>query len=487
MAKPVNKKPEGNFVRGKPAEVPVDDKPKVARSLQSLRGVRDILPSEQPYWEHLKTVCRRLSEDYGFERIDLPVIEPTALFERGVGKVTDIVEKEMFTFPDRGGDSVSLRPEFTAGAARAYLEHGMVSMPQPVKWYTDGQVYRYERPQYGRQREFHQWNWEVLGDAGPVTDALLIIMAANLYADLNLPVIVQVNSIGDQNCRPAYIKLLTDYYKPHRRQLCESCQIRLQKNPLRLLDCKEEACAPIKANAPQFVDHLCEACKEHLLKVVEYLDDLDIPYALNPQLVRGFDYYTRTVFEIWGAEDEKGKTAYGGGGRYDKLVELLGTRPTPACGMGIGMEVAVIKMKEQNVMLPVGHRPDVFIAQLGDVAKRKALKLFEELRKSGVRVSANFSKDGLKGQMDMADKLGVRYTLIIGQKELMDGTIIIRDMEAGIQEIYDFKKVIPEVQRKLVKNGRASDQPLMATPVTAPATDENGEPLIEDELIETVE
>lgn len=416
---------------------------------QTLRGMRDILPQEQPYWDRLRDVCARLSRDYGFERIDLPVLEANSLFERGVGRTTDVVDKEMFSFADRGGDSVALRPEGTAGAVRAYIEHGMVNQPQPIKWFYEGPMYRYQRPQYGRQREFRQWGWEIIGDAHPVMDGLLISAAASLYGDLGVPISIQINSIGDANCRPAYVKQLTDYYRAHKKALCETCQLRLTKNPLRLLDCKEEQCQPFKAEAPQIIDSLCEACKDHLTRLLEYLDELDIPYVLNPLLVRGLDYYTRTVFEVWAGDDERGRTSLGGGGRYDGLVEVLGGRPTPACGMSIGMDVAVVKMRELNVELPAAARPDVYIAQLGEPAKRKALKLFDELRRSGVIVSASFSKDGLKAQMETAAKLNVRYALIIGQKEIVDGTIIIRDMEAGIQEIYDFKRVIPEVQKKL--------------------------------------
>jgi len=416
---------------------------------QSVRGFRDVLPSEQPYWNFVMNSCTRIAETYGFERIMIPAVESTSLFERAVGKATDIVEKEMFTFVDRGGDSLTLRPEATAGMARAYIQHGMVNQPQPIKWYYLGSMYRYQRPQYGRQREFHQWDCEVIGDNHPVIDATLMIMLANLYADLGLPVTLQLNSIGDEACRPAYRKKLTEYYRTHKKNLCEDCNVRLLKNPLRLLDCKEEQCQPFKAEAPQFVDHLCDDCRDYLMKILEYLDELDVPYVLNSQLVRGFDYYTRTVFEVWAADDERGKTSLAGGGRYDGLIEMLGDRPTPAAGFALGLEATVLKLKESGVAVPPILKPEVFIAQLGDPAKRKALKLFEELRRSGVVVTASFSKDGLKSQMETAARLGVRFALIIGQKEIVDNTIIIRDMEAGMQETYDFKKVISEIQRKL--------------------------------------
>lgn len=435
-----------NEVKKKLDVQPVKRSPKTP---QTLRGMRDILPQEQTFWDHLKNNCQSLSRDYGFEYIDTPILEATSVFERGVGKATDIVEKEMFTFEDRGGDSITLRPEATAGLARAYLEHGLLNQPQPVRWATFGPMFRYQRPQYGRQREFHQWDFEIMGDGQPILDATLLIMAHNLYVDLGVPVTLQINSIGDSACRGAYLKTLLEYYRKHKSKLCETCIERLQKNPLRLLDCKEEQCQSLKAEAPQFVDRLCDACKDHFTKTLEYLDELDIPYVLNPYLVRGFDYYTRTVFEVWGEDDSSGRTALAGGGRYDGLIELFGGRPTPACGMAVGFEATILKMKECNVTLPEPSRPDVFIAQLGEPAKRKAIKLYEDLRRAAVLVAANFSKDGLKSQMDSADRLGVRYTVIIGQKEIMDGTIIIRDMEAGIQEIYDFKKAITEILKKL--------------------------------------
>lgn len=416
---------------------------------QAVRGFRDILTNERPYWQFVQSVCHKTAESYGFNLVTLPLVEATSLFERAVGRGTDIVDKEMFSFHDKGGDSLTLRPELTAGMARAYIEHGMMNQPQPIKWYTIGSVYRYQRPQYGSQREFNQCSVEIFGDDHPVMDAQLMIMAANIFADLGLNVTLQVNTLGDTTCRPIYRKALTDYYRTHKKQLCEDCQIRLAKNPLRLLDCKEEKCQELKADAPQFVDHLCAPCRNHFEKIIEYLDELDVPYVLNPHVVRGLDYYTRTVFEIWSADDDRGRTALGGGGRYDGLIEQLGGRATPAVGMGLGLERMVIKMKEQNIKAPALFVPDVYIAQLGDTAKRKAMKLFEELRQSGVRVTANFAKDGLKMQMEQAAKLNVRYTLIIGQKEMVDSTIIIRDMEAGMQEVFDFRRAIPEVHKKL--------------------------------------
>lgn len=421
----------------------------VRKSPQSVRGFRDVLPNEHAAWVFVQETCRKAAEAYGFQFVELPLVESTSLFERGIGRATDIVDKEMFSFEDKGGDSLTLRPEMTAGMARAYIEHGMINQPQPIRWYSMGSVYRYQRPQYGSQREFHQWSCEVFGETHPVMDAQLMIMVANVFEDLGLPITLQVNTIGDETCRPVYRKALLDYYRPYRKELCEDCLARINKNPLRLLDCKEERCQELKADAPQFVDHLCNGCRTHFEKIIEYLDELDVPYVLNPHVVRGLDYYTRTVFEVWSSDDERGRTALGGGGRYDGLIEQLGGRETPAVGVGLGLERIIIKMREQSVKVPPLPRPDVYIAQLGEPAKRKAMKLFEELRRSGVRVTANFAKDGLKGQMETAAKLNVRYTMIIGQKEMVDHTIIIRDMEAGMQEVYDFRRAIPEVHKKL--------------------------------------
>jgi histidyl-tRNA synthetase len=456
---------------------------KTSRTPQLLRGMKDILPSEQKYWHLLRNKADSLAKDYGFLRIDTPIMEETGLFVRAVGKQTDIVEKEMFSFVDQGSDNISLRPEATASIVRAYINHGMINLPQPVKLFYWGPMFRHERPQSGRQRQFYQFGCEALGDKHPVVDAELILMAYNFFKEIGLETSVQINSLGCADCRPRYKDALTNYYRNHRSGLCENCKKRLLKNPLRLFDCKEFDCQALKAEAPQIVDWLCEDCKTHFVKVLEYLDELQISYVLNPSLVRGLDYYTKTVFEIWpifapatagrpssaptdlgeeidslaqekSAEDNfSGQSALGGGGRYDNLVELLGGRPTPACGFSLGIERTILKLKEANTAVPEVYVPDIFIAQLGESAKRKSLILYEELRNEGIKVAEIFSKDGLKPQLEAANKLGVKYALILGQKELVDGTIIIRDMEAGIQEIVDFKKVVKEVKKRLGLNG----------------------------------
>jgi len=417
---------------------------------QTLRGFKDILPSEQKYWDLVRNKVREIARDYGFERIDTPIIEETALFSRSVGKQTDIVEKEMFSFTDRGGDDISLRPEATASIARAYTQHGMVSLPQPVKLYYIGPMFRYDRPQSGRYRQFHQFGFEVLGEDNPVIDAYLILIVFNFLKEIGIESNVQINSIGCQECRRDYQNNLVRYYRSKRSYLCADCKRRLVKNPLRLLDCKEEKCRTVRNEAPQIVDWLCDDCKKHFVKVLEYLDELEVPYILNPWLVRGLDYYTRTVFEFWANDDESsGRSALGGGGRYDKLIEELGGQPTPASGFSIGIERVILKIKELGIEIKKKDKPQVFLAQIGEQAKSKALVLFEDLRRKGIPVAERFSKNSLKAQLEIANKLSVKLVLILGQKEVADGTILLRDMEGGIQEIIDFKKIIPILEKKL--------------------------------------
>ncbi len=420
---------------------------------QTLRGMRDTLPSEQKYWRYIYRKAEELTSSYGYERVDTPILEETSLFVRSAGKQSDVVEKELFSFIDKGNDNVSLRPEGTAPLVRAYINHGMINQPQPVKMYYWGPMFRYERPQHGRFRQHHQFGVEVFGDANPVQDSEVILLAHLFYKELGIKTTIHINSLGCAQCRPGYSAELVAYYRSKRSQLCEDCKRRLAKNPLRLLDCKEPGCQPIKESAPHIVDFLDDECKNHLMRVLEYLDDLQVPYVLNPHLVRGFDYYNRTVFEMMLAEEnEMGQVALGGGGRYDTLVEQMGGRPTPACGFGIGIERVILQLKAQQIEPKDDRRPDIFLAQLGDAARRKAFVLFEELRSSGIPVTANFSKGSLKGQLEIANRLGAKYTVILGQKEVIDGTILIRDMESGMQEIVLYDKAAVEMKKKL---GRA--------------------------------
>ncbi|XOU93983.1 MAG: histidine--tRNA ligase [Candidatus Kerfeldbacteria bacterium] len=470
-----------------PTKAPV----KLKKSLQKLRGMKDILPEDQKYWIYIRNKVEEIANVYSYGRIDMPILEDTSLFVRSVGKETDIVEKEMYTFEDRGGDSISLRPEGTAGVVRAYIEHGMLNRPQPVKLFYYGPFFRYDRPQAGRYRQFHQFGFEVIGENHPVVDAQLMMMSFNLYKELGLPVSLQVNSIGSVESREVYRKALLDYYRSRKNSLCEDCKKRMTKNTLRLLDCKEEDCKLLSQDAPQIIDYLDEDSNQHFVKVLEHLDSMEVPYVLNSRLVRGLDYYSGTVFEIWpdntveiekteeknelvkteekkddkkeeeniesDHEDKKAKpgsqSALGGGGRYNQLVEALGGQETPAMGFACGVERLVIELKNRDIKVPGEQKPDLFVAQLGDEARKKSLKLFEDLRLLGFKIAENFSKDGLKNQMEQANKKYAKYTIIIGQKEILDGTILIRDMENGIQETVDFDKIIPELQKRLEKYG----------------------------------
>lgn len=423
---------------------------------QILRGFKDILPLEQPWWEYVRETAKAVARKYGFSRVDTPILEPTGLFKRTVGEYTDIVEKEMFSFIDMGGENVSLRPEATASIARMYIEHGMLNLPQPVQMFYMGPMFRYDRPQSGRYRQFHQFGFEIIGEVGAAADAKILLMTYNFFQKIGLPVNFKMNSIGCLVCRTEYVKSLSAYYKIKKNTLCKDCQRRLVKNPMRLLDCKNEACLPLKEDAPQIVDALCEDCQKHFMRLLEYLDDLEIPYLMDATLVRGLDYYNRTTFEIYAVEEgenpakqTKESLALGGGGRYDYLIEQLGGRQTSAVGVAPGMERIILKLKERDIKLPVEKKPDILLAHIGQAAKVKAMKLFEQLFDEGFHVVENYVKDSLKAQLELADKFGCRLVLIIGQKEVLDNTVLIRDMEGGIQEVVDVKKLSAELRKKL--------------------------------------
>jgi histidyl-tRNA synthetase len=396
-------------------------------------GTLDTLPEEQHYWYHVRTRARQLVQLAGFERIDLPIFEATDLFARGIGAVTDIVEKEMYTFTDKGGNSLTLRPEFTAGVVRAYIEHGMHVRPQPVKLYSIGPVFRYERPQAGRYRQHTQLNLEIVGDQDPAADLEIMVLISDLYADLGFRGLsFQLNSTGCPTCRPGYVLRLKDYYQQHVSEICDDCRRRLERNPLRVLDCKIDQCQPIIAAAPKIGDHLCDECREHFALLREYLDILKRPYTLNHRLVRGMDYYTKTVFEVW-AEGIGAQAAVCGGGRYDGLAEILGGPHTPAVGVAAGLERIILVMKDQGVEVLPLPAPSVFLAYLGRRARREAVRLSDTLRTAGVGTWLAYGERGLRSQMREAGKRGIRYVIIVGEDELARGQAVVRDMEAGEQ------------------------------------------------------
>ncbi|PLX26992.1 histidine--tRNA ligase [Candidatus Parcubacteria bacterium] len=439
------------------------NKPKTSKSVKSkrlhrLRGMKDVLFSESKYWDLVERKAKDLANVYGFQKIATPILEFSDLYVKSTGKETDIVSKEMYAFVDKGGDKVTLRPEATPGAVRAYIEHGMFNLPQPVKMFWMGPLFRHEKPQSGRLRQHTQFDLEIFGEEGPVADTQLILIAYNFFSELQINVQIQINSIGCPECRKDYIEKLSAFYKERgkRSKLCNDCKKRFTKNPLRLLDCKEESCLEVREDAPQIVDFLCDDCREHFIKVLEYLDELEIPYNLNPFLVRGLDYYVKTVFEITPIDEEgldpsqqKRQISLGGGGRYDGLVELMGGRPTSGCGFGIGLERVIMKIKEKSIPLKEDNENIIFLAQLGEQSKRKMMTLFEELRKAGYNVRQSFTKDSLKNQLEEANRVNAKLVLILGQKELLDGTVMVRDMELGTQEVIDFKKLYPELNKRL--------------------------------------
>jgi len=404
-------------------------------------GTQDILPEDQAYWTYVLNHVTRLAQLYGFERLDPPIIEHTELFARGVGDATDIVEKEMYTFKDKGGESLTLRPEFTAGVVRAYIENGMQVLPQPVKLYSMGPLFRYERPQAGRFRQFHQFNAEIFGTADPLADLEIMLLAWDVYAGLGFESLsFQLNSTGCPACRPTYVEALKAHYRAHETQICEDCRRRLDKNPLRVLDCKQGTCQPVIASAPKISDYLCEDCRTHFGTLRRYLDHLGRPYTINHRLVRGLDYYTNTVFEVW-AEGIGAQAAVCGGGRYNGLMALLGGPPQPGVGFAVGLERTVMLLKAQGVQVPPLPTPPVFIAFLGEAARLEALRLLVEVRRAGI--GAQMAPGGsLKAQVRQADKRGARFLLIVGEDELARGEVALRDLQQSTQETLPLATVL---------------------------------------------
>jgi len=406
----------------------------VVRLYRAPRGTSDILPQEQAYWRYIEQKVANVCQLYGYERIDAPTFEDTQLFSRSVGEDTDIVEKQMYTFQDRGGNQITLRPEGTAPVCRAYLEHGMHNLPQPVKLYYMASIFRYERPQAGRYRQHYQFGYEAIGDDDPALDAEVIDMAWQLFQCLNLQRLsLNINSIGCKKCRPQYLARLKDYYANYTSQLCPDCKTRLRRNPLRLLDCKKPSCQQIANSAPRSIDYLCPQCDEHFNQLKNYLSLLELPFVINHCLVRGLDYYTRTVFEIQ-PEAEGAQSTVGGGGRYDDLIEELGGKPTPAIGFAAGIERIILNLKRQNISIPPLPRPQVFIAYVGDEARDEAIKLASTLRRAGIGVIEAAGSKSLKAQLRQANTLGAHHAVIIGEQEIKSGTVILRDMTTAQQK-----------------------------------------------------
>ncbi len=401
-------------------------------SISSIRGFKDILPGEVEKWQAVEEKCRGIFSNFGVQEIKVPILEKTELFRRGIGEATDIVEKEMYTFVDKGEESLTLRPEATASVIRAYLQHSLHARDSVAKLFTIGPMFRRERPQKGRFRQFHQINVEFIGVGSPVIDAEIIILLMHLLKGLDVEGLkLELNSLGCPVCRPAFREAVTDYLKNRLEGLCEDCTRRTETNPLRVFDCKVEGCREVLAGAPRLIEFLCGDCAAHFARVQEYLTMFEIPFEIKPQMVRGLDYYTRTAFEV-SALSLGAQNAVAGGGRYDKLVAELGGPDLPGIGFAIGMErlIALIPAKDETFV----RHPDLFIAALGEAPRTQAFRLCNALRLAGVRAEMGYDEKSLKSQMKRSDKLRCAFTLILGEREIAENRAELKDMKSGTQE-----------------------------------------------------
>jgi histidyl-tRNA synthetase len=413
---------------------------------QAPRGTQDVLPEDAPYWTFVEAETRRQAHLANYGEIRTPTFEYTAVFMKGVGDATDVVEHEMYTFLDKGGDSLTLRPEATAAIVRAYLQGGMSSRPQPVKLFTLLTAFRHAAPQRGRFREFNQIDFEVIGEADPMADAELVALQWRLYAALGLrDLSLGVNNIGDHVCRPAYVAKLADYFRSNISGLCEDCRRRLEINPLRLLDEKKPECQAVLNGAPHSADNLCGPCLEHYQGWLGYLDAAHIPYTVNPRLVRGLDYYTRSVWEIL-PRVAGAQSALGGGGRYDGLAEVLGGRATPGVGWAGGIERIILELKDQQTPVPPADRPCVYFAYQTDTGKRQAFQLAERLRAAEISADLAFGDRKLGKQLGSADRTGAQLAVILGEDELTNGTVTLRDLRTGEQKTIPEDRLLAELR-----------------------------------------
>ncbi|MBQ6795605.1 MAG: histidine--tRNA ligase [Clostridia bacterium] len=411
------------------------------------RGTNDILPRDVAKWHYVEEVTRRICKNYGFSEIRTPVFEHTELFERGVGDTTDVVQKEMYTFLDKGERSITLRPEGTAGAARAFLEHNLYAEALPSKLFYNISCYRYEKPQAGRLREFHQFGVECYGAKGPAIDAEIISLAGSVLKELKVPELkLNLNSIGCPTCRSKYNAVLREYFANYMDTLCETCKSRYEKNPLRILDCKSPVCKEIGEKAPMLLDYICDECNEHFESVKKYLDASGIEYNIDPTIVRGLDYYTKTVFEFKTQLPGTQGTVCGGG-RYDGLIEELGGAPMPGIGFGMGMERIILAMEAAGVMPEFDTAPDLFVATIGEKADVFSMGFINKLREENVSVVRDYLDRSLKAQMKYSDKTGAKYSIVLGDTEIEEGKAKLKNMATGEAveiELTDVAKVIKE-------------------------------------------
>ena len=400
---------------------------------KKIKGTEDVLPKDSYRWQFVEDVMRKESAAYGFKEIRTPVFEHTELFARGVGQTTDVVQKEMYTFDTKGGESVTLRPEGTAGAARAVLEHGLVNDSLPIKASYFVSCYRYEKPQAGRLREFHQFGLECYGTQSPVADAELICAAQSIFDRLGIKQLrLEINSIGCPTCRAEYHKALKEYFYGYKDELCETCNSRLEKNPMRILDCKSPVCSKIAQGAPKITDYLCDECKEHFASVQKYLDAAGVEYTVNPTIVRGLDYYTKTVFEF--VTDFIGaQGTVCGGGRYDGLIEELGGKHFPSLGFAMGIERLLMLMDKQGIEIPKPSTCDLYVAVMGESASLKSFEIIKAVRSCGLIAETDIVGRGLRAQMKYADKIGAKFSMVLGDNEIEQGKAVIKNMSNGEQ------------------------------------------------------
>jgi histidyl-tRNA synthetase len=411
------------------------------------RGTSDILPGQVEKWQQVERIMRQVCREYGYREMRTPIFEHTELFVRGVGETTDIVEKEMYTFLDRGNRSLTLRPEGTASAVRAYLENKMQAWPQPVKLYYLGPMFRYDRPQAGRYRQFHQFGAEVFGSHHPALDTEVMAMAMDIYRRLGLDhVELQINSVGCPGCRPALREKLQEFLRPRLPELCGNCRDRFERNPLRILDCKSESCAALVVGAPTTGDCLCDDCREHFEAVQKYLQTVGLPHKINLSLVRGLDYYTHTAFEIV-APEIGAQSSVGGGGRYNGLVEACGGPPAPGIGFALGLERILLAMEARGVAVSEMPGPDVFVAVIGPEAEQEAFSLVAALRRTGLQADRDYLGRSLKAQMRYAGKINARYTVLLGGEEYRRGVAVLRHMAGGSQEEVPLAELIQRINK----------------------------------------
>ena len=412
---------------------------------KSPRGTSDILPENQMYWRILNKNIEKISLEFAYERIDTPIIEDANLFVRGIGELTDIVEKETYTFKDRGDNLLTLRPEGTAPICRAYLQHGMQNSTQPTRLYYVLPNFRYERPQSGRYRQHPQFGAENIGESDPYIDCEIIEYAWRFLQSVGLSMLnLEINSIGDKKCRPKYITDLKEYYNSQSNNLCKDCTRRLNSNTLRLLDCKNSDCQEIISKAPNNLDYLCNECKAHWQLLLLYLKDIKLPYKINSRLVRGFDYYTRTVFEI-SSKSNSSPIAIAGGGRYDGLIQELGGPETPGIGFGIGIERVILELKNQKVSIPKNNKNKVVIASIGVESRHISMHISSILRKNGITTIVGPSSKNLRRQLKYASSINSTHVIIIGDEEIQKNTLIIKNLTSGVQNI------IPNISDEIIK------------------------------------